>query len=392
MSDPFQLARRLQERHQQHLYRQRRLLQSPQQARVQCDGRSVLNFCSNDYLGLANHPQVIAASQRAAERYGFGSGASHLVIGHSAVHHELEERLADWVGCPRALLFSTGYMANVGVISALLERGDTVLQDKLNHASLLDGAQLSRGRLQRYHHNNPGSLQQRLQQATGRVLVATDSVFSMDGDVAPLPDIADLCVQHDAWLMVDDAHGLGVLGKGHGCLAEYGLDSRQVPIYMGTLGKALGSFGAFVAGSADLIEFLIQAARPYIYTTAMPPSVAAASLASVALLESESWRMEKLQGLISRFTQGAAQLALPLMLSQTAIQPLLVGDSARALQMSDWLLQQGVLVGAIRPPTVPAGSARLRITLTADHSEQEIDLLLGVLGRALQAHPAGDDD
>lgn len=379
MSDPFQLAQRLQVRHDQHLYRRRRLLESPQQAQIRCDGKTLLNFCSNDYLGLANHPQVIAASQRAASEFGFGAGASHLVIGHSRLHHELEERLADWVGRPRALLFSTGYMANLGVISSLPERGDTILQDKLNHASLLDGAQLSRAQMQRYQHNDMASLQQRLQQAGGRKLVVTDSVFSMDGDIAPLSQIALLCTQHDAWLMVDDAHGLGVLGQGRGCLAEYDLTLEQVPVYMGTLGKALGSFGAFVAGSEELVEFLIQGARSYIYTTAMPPSVAAASLAALSLLQSEHWRVEHLQQLIARFTRGAAERNLPMMPSTTAIQPLLVGASEQALQLSQALLQRGFLVGAIRPPTVPANSARLRITLTADHREQDIDQLLDAL-------------
>lgn len=384
MSDPFQLAQRLQARRDQHLYRQRRVLESPQQAHIQCHGKTLRNFCSNDYLGLANHPDVIAASQKAASEFGFGSGASHLVIGHSRLHHELEERLADWVGRPRTLLFSTGYMANVGVISALLERGDSVLQDKLNHASLLDGAQLSRGQMQRYHHNDTESLQQRLQQASGRTLVATDSVFSMDGDIAPLQDMAALCQQHNAWLMVDDAHGLGVLGQGHGCLSEYNLSIEQVPIYMGTLGKALGSYGAFVAGSEDLIEFLIQSARSYIYTTAMPPSVAAASLASLALLETEHWRVQRLQELIARFVKGAGELGLPMMPSTTAIQPVMMHDSEKAVQVSAWLLEQGFLIGAIRPPTVPANSARLRITLSADHSEQDIDELLGALSQALQ--------
>ncbi|MCP5019126.1 MAG: 8-amino-7-oxononanoate synthase [Ketobacter sp.] len=379
MSDPFQLAQRLQARRDQHLYRQRRVLESPQQAHIQCDGKTLRNFSSNDYLGLANHPAVVAASQKAAAEYGFGSGASHLVIGHSRVHHELEERLAEWVGRPRALLFSTGYMANLGVISALLERGDTVVQDKLNHASLLDGAQLSRGQLQRYHHNDLGSLQQRLQQAGGRVLVATDSVFSMDGDIAPLQDMAHLCRQQNAWLMVDDAHGLGVLGQGHGCLREYDLSLEQVPVYMGTLGKALGSYGAFVAGSEDLIEFLIQSARSYIYTTAMPPSVAAASLASLEVLAAEPWRVERLQDLIGRFTRGALAMGLPMMPSTTAIQPLLVQDSEQALQLSATLLERGFLVGAIRPPTVPANAARLRITLSAAHSEQDIDDLLNAL-------------
>ncbi|RLU02367.1 MAG: 8-amino-7-oxononanoate synthase [Ketobacter sp.] len=382
MSDPFQLAQRLQERREQHLYRQRRLLESAQQAHIHCDGRSLLNFCSNDYLGLASHPRVIDAAKQAMEQFGFGSGASHLVIGHSRVHHELEERLADWVGRRRALLFSTGYMANLGVISALVERGDTVLEDKLNHASLLDGAQLSRGQLQRYHHNDVDSLRQRLVQSSGRTLVVTDSVFSMDGDVAPLQEISELCQQHNAWLMVDDAHGLGVLGGGRGCLAEYGFTSQQVPIYMGTLGKALGTFGAFVAGDEPLIEYLIQSARSYIYTTAMPPSVAAATLASLDLLNAEQWRVEKLRQLIAYFKQGANQLGLPMMPSATAIQPLLLHDSEAALRVSDALLRKGFLVGAIRPPTVPANSARLRITLSADHSERDIDQLLDALSEA----------
>ena len=386
MSDPFQLAQRLQERREQHLYRRRRVLESPQQAHIQCDGKTLLNFCSNDYLGLAHHPKVVAAAQQAMQQYGFGSGASHLVIGHSCLHHELEERLADWVGCPRALLFSTGYMANVGVISALVERGDTVLEDKLNHASLLDGAQLSRAQLQRYHHNDVSSLQQRLTQASGRSLVVTDSVFSMDGDVAPLQEISTLCQQHNAWLMVDDAHGLGVLGDGRGCLSEYGLTSRDAPIYMGTLGKALGTFGAFVAGDENLVEYLIQSARSYIYTTAMPPSVAAATLASLELLETEHWRVEKLHHLITHFKNNADQLGLPIMPSETAIQPLLLHDSEIALRVSNALLQKGFLVGAIRPPTVPANSARLRITLSADHSEQDLDQLLDALDEVSGMH------
>lgn len=379
MSDPFQLTQRLQERREQHLYRQRRLLESAQQAHIHCDGRPLLNFCSNDYLGFASHPKVVAAAKQAMAQFGFGSGASHLVIGHSRVHHELEERLADWVGRRRALLFSTGYMANLGVISALVERGDTVLEDKLNHASLLDGAQLSRGQLQRYHHNDVDSLRQRLAQSSGRTLVVTDSVFSMDGDVAPLQEISEQCQQHNAWLMVDDAHGLGVLGGGRGCLAEFGLSNEQVPIYMGTLGKALGTFGAFVAGDENLIEYLIQSARSYIYTTAMPPSVAAATLASLDLLSTEQWRVEKLQQLIAYFKQGARQFGLPIMPSDTAIQPLLLNDSEVALRVSEALLQKGFLVSAIRPPTVPANSARLRITLNADHSEQDLDQLLDAL-------------
>ncbi len=309
------------------------------------------------------------------------NSASHLVIGHSRFHHALEEQLADFVGRPRALLFSTGFMANLGVVSTLVERNDIVLEDKLNHASLLDGALLSRGQLQRYQHNDVAHLQQRLQQQQGkRVLVVTDTVFSMDGDIADLPSIAEVCQQRDAWLMVDDAHGFGVLGRqGRGALNHFGLSLDQVPVYMATLGKALGTFGAFVAGSEDLIECLIQECRPYIYTTAMPPAVAAATLASLQLLQVEDWRQQHLQALIQHFRVGAEQRGLPLMDSPTAIQPLLVGDARKSMQLSEKLLQRGILVSAIRPPTVPQGSSRLRITLTAAHSIEQVTRLLDIL-------------
>ncbi len=382
MSDPFQIGRRLQEQKDQHLYRQRRILETAQSHRVRCNGQDLINFCSNDYLGLANHPRVIKAAQHAAQQFGVGSGASHLVVGHSALHEQLEERLADWVQRPRALLFSTGYMANVGVLSALLQRGDTVIQDKLNHASLLDGATQSRATLLRYQHNSVDHLQQRLASAKGRCLVATDAVFSMDGDVAPIEHIAQSCSRHNAWLMLDDAHGLGVLGQGRGVLQEYNLGLEQVPVYMATLGKALGTFGAFVAGDHDLIEFLIQFARPYIYTTAIPPAIAAATLESLQLLQQESWRVEQLQSRIAYFRQRASQAGLSLMPSTTAIQPLMVGASDRALRMSELLRDQGLLVGAIRPPTVPANTARLRVTLCAEHSELQIERLVDALAQA----------
>lgn len=381
MSDPFQLSRRLQERQQQHLYRRRRVLESPQAAQVQLDGQTLVNFCSNDYLGLANHPSVIAALQRAANEAGVGSGASHLVIGHHRFHHALEEALADFVKRPRALLFSTGFMANLGVIGTLVERNDVVLEDRLNHASLLDGALLGRSQLQRYHHNDVAHLRQRLHDSAGkRVLVATDAVFSMDGDIAPLPDIANACAEHNAWLMVDDAHGFGVLGQdGRGSLDHFKLTVDQVPVYMATLGKALGTYGAFVAGSDDLIECLTQECRPYIYSTAMPPAVAAATLESLRLLQEESWRIRHLQQLILQFRSGAQQRGLPVMESPTAIQPLLVGAADKALQLSSQLQQRGFLVSAIRPPTVPQGSSRLRITLSAAHSPDQIESLLNVL-------------
>ncbi|MAR92010.1 MAG: 8-amino-7-oxononanoate synthase [Pseudomonadota bacterium] len=389
MSDPFALAQRLQARREQHLYRQRRILESPQQAHIHCAGRELINFSSNDYLGLASHPRLIQAFCRAAEQYGVGAGASHLVVGHSRLHQALEERLADWVGRPRALLFSTGYMANLGVITSLVERGDQVLQDKLNHASLLDAALLSAGRLQRYRHGDPAALEQRLLAATGRALVVTDSVFSMDGDLAPLPAMAGLCQRHNAWLMVDDAHGLGVLGEGHGVLSHCHLSLDQVPVYVGTLGKALGTFGAFVAGSEELIEFLIQSARSYIYTTAMPPAVAAATLEALNLVEQESWRLQQLQELIARFRRGAEQLGLSLLPSTSAIQPLVLGEPEQALAVSERLLAEGFLVGAIRPPTVPAHSARLRITLSAGHRPEDVDRLLESLSLALVTENQG---
>lgn len=381
MSDPFQLARRLQEKHQQHLYRRRRLLESPQGALIQVDGQSMLNFCSNDYLGLANHPALITALKKAADEGGVGSGASHLVIGHSRFHHALEEQLAAFVGRPRALLFSTGFMANLGVISTLVERNHVVLEDKLNHASLLDGGLLSRGQLQRYQHNDADHLEQRLREHSGKpALVATDSVFSMDGDIADLTALSASCQRHGAWLMVDDAHGFGVLGRqGRGALDQFGLTLEQVPVYMATLGKALGTFGAFVAGSDDLIECLIQECRPYIYTTAMPPAVAAATLTSLQLLEQESWRITHLQQLIQQFRAGAKARNLPVMDSPTAIQPLLLGSAERALHMSQQLQQRNILVGAIRPPTVAQGSSRLRITLSAAHTSAQVEALLDTL-------------
>lgn len=371
----------LAERRAQQLYRRRRSVEGAQGPELVVDGQCYLAFCSNDYLGLANHPHIVAAFQRAAADYGVGSGASHLVSGHSALHEQLEEALAHFTGRPRALLFSTGYMANLGAVGALLGRDDFIFEDKLNHASLLDAGLLSGARFQRFLHNDIASLENRLGRAgAGRKLIAVDGVFSMDGDLAPLPELAAVAARHDAWLLVDDAHGFGVLGaNGGGCAEHFGLDSAQLPILMGTLGKACGSFGAFVAGSEALIETLIQFARSYIYTTALPPAVAAATLASLELLRSEGWRRQHLNALIARFRAGAAQLGLPLLPSTTAIQPLQVGDAGLALRCSEQLAQRGIWIGAIRPPTVPAGTARLRITLSAAHSEAQVDRLLAAL-------------
>jgi 8-amino-7-oxononanoate synthase len=345
------------------------------------DGVPCVNFCSNDYLGLASHPRVIAALQKGAEEYGVGAGASHLINGHSRAHHALEEELADFVGRPRALLFSTGYMANLGVVTALVGSEDAVYEDRLNHASLLDAGRLSGARMQRYLHADTESLAKHLgKRETGRKLVASDGVFSMDGDLAPLPALASKTKQHDAWLMVDDAHGLGFLGKnGKGSVDHFQLGMEEVPILMGTLGKAVGTFGAFVAGSETLIETLIQQARSYIYTTALPPAVAEATRQSLQILQQESWRRERLQSLIAQFRAGAAQLGLSLMESETPIQPLLLGDVERALCASQALLAQGIMVSAIRPPTVPQGSARLRVTLSANHTETQVAQLLSAL-------------
>ncbi|MGX1124045.1 8-amino-7-oxononanoate synthase [Pseudomonas sp. HLS-6 TE3448] len=376
----FDLRARLEERRAASLYRQRPLLESPQGSSVVVDGQPLLAFCSNDYLGLANHPDVIAAWRDGAERWGVGGGASHLVIGHSGPHHALEEALAEFTGRPRALLFTTGYMANLGAVTALVGQGDTVLQDRLNHASLLDAGLLSGARFNRYLHNDPLSLTSRLEKAQGDTLVVTDGVFSMDGDVADLPALAKAAKARGAWLMVDDAHGFGTLGRqGGGVVEHFGLGLDDVPVLVGTLGKAFGTGGAFVAGSEELIECLIQFARPYIYTTSQPPALACATLKSLELLRTETWRREHLAALIQQFRSGAEQIGLTLMDSFTPIQPIVIGDSARAVRLSQLLRERGLLVTAIRPPTVPAGGARLRVTLTAAHSQAQVQLLLNAL-------------
>ena len=381
MADFKDLGSALSERKANHLYRKRRELETAQGAAVVVDGKNYLNFCSNDYLGLANDPVVVAAFKQAADEFGVGSGASHLVCGHSRLHHQLEERLADFVGRDRVLLFSTGYMANLGVVNALLDKNDYIFQDKLNHASLLDAGLLSGARFQRFLHNDLNSLEAKLQKAgAGRKLIAVDAVFSMDGDIAPLPELAALAEKYDACLMADDAHGVGVLGQsGAGCAELFNLNQQQLPILMGTLGKGFGSFGAFVAGSEALIETLIQFSRSYIYTTALPPAVAAASIASLDIIQHDVERRQHLQTLITLFKNKAQSLGLPLMPSDTAIQPLLVGESEKALRISELLNDKGFLIGAIRPPTVPANSARLRITLTAAHTVEQVEQLIAAL-------------
>jgi 8-amino-7-oxononanoate synthase len=378
----FDLRARLDARRDAQLYRQRPLLQSPQGPQVVVDGKPLLAFCNNDYLGLANHPDVIGAWQAGAERWGVGGGASHLVIGHSTPHHELEEALAEFTGRPRALLFSNGYMANLGAVTALVAQGDTVLEDRLNHASLLDAGLLSGARFSRYLHNDLSSLASRLDKAVGDTLVVTDGVFSMDGDIADLPALAQAAKARGAWLMVDDAHGFGPLGAtGGGIVEHFGLGLEDVPVLIGTLGKSFGTAGAFVAGGDELIETLIQFARPYIYTTSQPPALACATLKSLQLLRTEHWRREHLAQLIRQFRHGAEQMGLSLMDSFTPIQPILIGDSGRALQLSRLLRDKGLLVTAIRPPTVPAGGARLRVTLSAAHSQAQVQLLLEALAQ-----------
>ena len=375
----------LSRRRAQKLYRERLVLESPQGVEVLVGETALLSFCSNDYLGLANDPRVIKAFQQGAERYGVGAGASHLVSGHSRAHHAIEEELADFVGSERALLFSTGYMANLGVMSALTDRNDAIFEDRLNHASLIDAARLARAKVTRFPHADVHRLAGMLAHAPRPKLITTDAVFSMDGDIAPLAELSDLAVKHDTRLLVDDAHGLGVLGQnGRGTLEHLDLPLASPLILMGTLGKALGVFGAFVAGEEALIETLIQRARTYIYTTALPPAVAEAVRASLRIAQEEGWRRERLRALVAQFRSGAERLGLVLLPSLTPIQPVVLGSAEAALRASQHLREQGILVPAIRPPTVPEGSARLRITFSAAHEATHVDRLL----EALSAVPA----
>jgi 8-amino-7-oxononanoate synthase len=353
-------------------------LNSPQSPQIVVAGKSYLTFSSNDYLGLANHPQLVAAWQAGGAQWGVGSGAAHLVTGHSAAHEELETALARFVGKPAALLFSTGYMANAGAVQGLVGKSDFVFADKLNHASLNEAMRLSRATLKRYRHNDMAHLAKLLADApAGRKLVITDAVFSMDGDTAPLPELLALCERYDAWLLVDDAHGFGVLGaQGRGSLAHFGLASPRI-IYMATLGKAAGVFGAFVAAEQVVIDTLINHAPSYIYTTATPPAVAHTTLASLRLIESGDERRAHLQRLIAQLREALQGLPWTLMPSDTPIQPLLVEDAHAALTLSAKLREQGIWVAAIRPPTVP--TARLRITLSATHTAEDVSRL----GKAL---------
>jgi len=351
-------------------------------------GAGVVNFCSNDYLGLSAHPEVIRAFQDAASKYGVGSGASHLVTGHGPEHEALENELAAFTGREKTLVFSTGYMANMGVIGALADQTATIVSDKLNHASLIDGGRLTRAHSLRYRHGDAAHAREHLDELDESIesrLLVTDGVFSMDGDLAPLPELARVAREARAWLIVDDAHGLGVVGNsGRGVCEHFNLSAEDVPVLVGTFGKAFGTFGAFVAGDADLIEFLIQKARPYIYTTALPPAVAAATRAALRVSQRESWRREKVLALAMRFRRGLAEV-FPESRPGTAIQPVIVGETQRALAISRALEAKGFLITAIRPPTVPAGTARLRVTLSAAHEERQVDALIAAFREALAA-------
>ena len=393
---PARIAAQRAQRAAEHRIRVRRTVLRRDGVRcevVGADGvqRWLLNFCGNDYLGLSQQFAVAGALQDIASREGAGGIASHLVCGHHAAHEALEREVADWLGVPATLLFGSGYLANLAVLQALLGRTDVCVQDKLNHASLIDGARLAGCALRRYPHADPeGALRQLRMTPDGAALLATDGVFSMDGDVAPLKQLALVARVQHATLYVDDAHGIGVLGEeGRGSIADAGLDAAAVPLRLITLGKALGSYGAVVAGDADLVRHLAETARPYIYTTALPPAQAAASLAAVKLARREHWRREKLAALVQRLRAGAHRHGLQLLPSDTPIQPLVCGEDATAVAMAAALERMGCWVAPIRPPTVPEGSARLRITLSAVHADADVDRLVEALARARDFALAG---
>jgi 8-amino-7-oxononanoate synthase len=367
------------------LTRRRRVLDSPQAPQATADGQALANFSSNDYLGLANHPRLRAAAHAAIDTWGVGAGASPLVSGYQRVHEEAEERFARFCGLPRALLFPSGYAANLGIVAAIANREAQVFGDRLNHACLHDGALLSRATYTRYRHLDVEGLERALAASTSEVkLVATDSVFSMDGDVAPLPRLLAACERHGAWLLVDDAHGVGVLGaRGHGCLEHFGLDSPRL-IYMATLGKALGGYGACVAGADETIEWLLQRARTLIYSTALPPMAAAVAIEAMELVDDEPSRVQRLHGRIAQFRAAAADAGLDATASETAIQPVEVGEADRAVALSAALAGQGFLVPAIRPPTVPEGTARLRVSLCADHDAAQVEALAHAIADTLR--------
>ncbi len=359
------------------LLRQRQIVAGPQGPYLDVGGKRYLSFCSNDYLGLANDGRIADIVVRAVARYGVGAGASHLISGHGVLHEKLEHRLAQFVGCERAVLFSTGYLANIGVIPTLVGRGDAIFSDEFNHASLIDGARLSGAKIEIYSHADTTHLAFALESSTApRKLVISDAVFSMEGDFAPVAKLVELCERHDAWLLLDDAHGFGVVGQGgRGTLSHFGLQSKNV-VYMATLGKAAGVAGAFVAGNADLVEWLIQTARGYVFSTAAPPALAAGVLISLQLIEQEQSRRDRLQHLIHALRAGLTNSPWRLLPSDTAIQGLLIGDNHAAVGLMVALKDKGIWVPAIRPPSVPRGTARLRISLSAGHSLDDVERLV----------------
>ncbi len=367
--------------------RVRRIVDGPQDASMVVDGRRVLNYASNDYLGLANHPKVVEAAMRALKRYGLGAASSHMVSGHMRAHHELEENLADYLSLPKALLFSSGYAANIGILTSLAGRGDTIYADKLNHACLNDGALLSRANFKRYPHADLAKLD-RLLAATpegGRKLIVTDAVFSMDGDIAPVPELLALAERYDALLMLDDAHGFGVLGyRGKGVLEHFNVKSERI-VYMATLGKAAGGYGAFVAGHEDIVEWILQSARSYIFTTATPPAIAAAMQASLTIMREERERLTHLRTLIDFFGDSMKLQYAKTPYSQTAIQPIIIGGNADTLAFAENLRDRHMFVPAIRPPTVPIGTARLRVSLNANHTAEDLlDLITAITDLEVQ--------
>lgn len=370
--------------------RPRREISAREGCRVVIDGRTLTSFCGNDYLGLGQHLDVVSAFQEASAWHGVGSTGSALVTGHHAEHAAFEREMAQWLGYERGLMFSSGYQANLAVMQSLLAEGDVCVQDKLNHACLIDGARLAGCELKRYPHLDvEAALRQLMSRRDGAAMLATDGVFSMDGDRAPLADLALVARAQDALLYVDDAHGIGVLGpEGRGSLAVAGLGAREVPLLLVPLGKAFGGQGAVLLGSEALVGHVAETARPYLFSTAPAPAMAAAMRASLKLIRTEAWRRAKLASLVARFRRGAAALGLPLQESFTPIQPVVLGDNARALAASRSLEAQGYLVSAIRPPTVPEGQARLRVTLSVDHGEADVDGLLAALAEAVKAAPA----
>ncbi|MBT8063141.1 MAG: 8-amino-7-oxononanoate synthase [Xanthomonadales bacterium] len=367
------------------LQRNRIELSQRSAGKARAGGRDLVNFSGNDYLGLATEPALVEALAEAAREHGVGSGASALVSGYNSLHARLEQSLADHLGTEAALLFPSGYHANLAVQTSLASKGDFIVQDRLCHASLIDGARLSGARLLRYPHCDIKGLERQLELADGgQVLVVSDGVFSMDGDIAPLAGIADCCTHHNACLVVDDAHGTGVLGHGgRGSFEHLGVPVARIPVLIGTLGKAFGISGAYVAGSAALIDHLVNHARTYLYTTAMPPPLAAAGLKALEIIQKEVARRDALQRRIGQFRKGAAARGLKLLESETPIQALVIGQASAALETSQRLREQGFLVVAIRPPTVPDGTARLRITLSAAHTGLQVEGLLGALEQCL---------